>query len=112
MNIRSFLAKFEGHPNKKSYKFKLIKIQFSRLVLSTILRKTGVLKCEYCPNTNLRIQWDNKQIASNKKATLDHVVPVSKGGKHFDLDNIKVCCESCNSKKSNKDLDAFLSLKK
>lgn len=110
MNIEDF-QQYENHPKKKTYKFKLIKIRFSRFVLSMILREKGVLKCEYCPNTRLRIQWTDNPIKPNQKATIDHVVPVSKGGKHFDLKNLVVCCDSCNSRKSNKSLEEFLSLK-
>jgi len=35
--------------------------------------------------------------------TLDHVVPLSKGGSHS-LDNIVFCCLSCNSSKNSSDL--------
>lgn len=37
------------------------------------------------------------------RATLDHVIPLVKGGSHT-YDNIKTCCNSCNSKKSGNDL--------
>lgn len=38
---------------------------------------------------------------------IDHVVPISKGGTHT-LDNVVSACRSCNAKKSNKSLLAFL----
>lgn len=111
MNIEDF-QEYENHPKKKSYKFKLIKIRFSRLVLSKVLKEKGVLKCAYCPNTRLRIQWNDNYIRPSEKATIDHVEPVSKGGKHFDLRNLVVSCDACNSRKSDKSLNEFLSCKK
>ncbi|MDY6785278.1 MAG: HNH endonuclease [Cyanobacteriota bacterium] len=44
-------------------------------------------RCQYC--------------GSQKKLTLDHVIPRSKGGKHR-WDNIATACESCNSKKGDR----------
>ena len=35
-------------------------------------------------------------------ATIDHVVPMSKGGDHT-YDNVRTMCVLCNSRKSNKD---------
>lgn len=39
--------------------------------------------------------------------TIDHIVPLSKGGKH-EITNITGACKSCNSAKHNKDLFIFL----
>lgn len=39
--------------------------------------------------------------------TVDHIVPVSKGGTNAES-NLNTCCFSCNSSKKNKDLDAWL----
>ncbi len=43
--------------------------------------------CQYC--------------GSRKKLTIDHVIPVSKGGKNT-WDNLVIACESCNQKKANR----------
>ena len=37
-------------------------------------------------------------------ATIDHVVPLVKGGSHT-YGNVKTCCHSCNSKKKDKIYD-------
>jgi 5-methylcytosine-specific restriction endonuclease McrA len=41
------------------------------------------------------------------KLTLDHIVPVSKGGRH-EIDNAVPACASCNSSKGNKSLLLFM----
>lgn len=33
---------------------------------------------------------------------VDHIVPLSKGGEHYSLDNLQLLCPNCNLKKSNK----------
>ncbi len=35
-----------------------------------------------------------------REATLDHVIPLSKGGSHT-YKNLKTCCRKCNSDKGN-----------
>ena len=34
-------------------------------------------------------------------ATIDHIIPLTKGGGHL-YSNVKTCCHSCNSKKKDK----------
>jgi len=46
--------------------------------------------CVYC---NCELQWES--------STVDHVVPLSKGGTH-DLENLVLACELCNSRKGSK----------
>lgn len=40
------------------------------------------------------------KIYREDQATIDHVIPMSKGGSHT-YDNVKACCNKCNSKKGN-----------
>jgi 5-methylcytosine-specific restriction endonuclease McrA len=44
-------------------------------------------KCYYCSNS-----------LALKEATMDHIVPISRGGK-TSKGNLAVCCKDCNSKK-------------
>jgi len=51
----------------------------------------GQCACAYCG------RWD-------EKLTIDHIVPKSKGGPHFERANLAPSCFACNSSKSNFDL--------
>lgn len=42
-----------------------------------------------------------KHIPRQDIATIDHVIPLSKGGERFDPNNLVVACHSCNSKKGD-----------
>ena len=58
----------------------------------------GFLECEYCGLKPLIIDADNKH---PMVATLDHVIPRSKGGAEMDLSNLVVACRPCNAKKKD-----------
>jgi hypothetical protein len=57
----------------------------------------------------LKTDQDNKCVycSQNKKLTIDHIIPVCRGGKH-NMDNIVLCCETCNFSKSTKTLPEWL----
>ena len=48
-------------------------------------------KCCYC----------HKPFNSKRKKTVDHVIPISKGGLHM-MSNLAIACLSCNSSKNNR----------
>lgn len=48
-------------------------------------------KCFYC----------KKPFNSNRKKTVDHVIPLDKGGEHI-MTNLVIACQSCNSSKGNR----------
>lgn len=68
-----------------------------------LFRNTGLARCTR-KNILLRdkneCQYCGKHI-SGKDATLDHIVPKSKGGP-TDFLNLVACCQKCNNKKANK----------
>lgn len=46
------------------------------------------------------------KMLTDRQATLDHVMPLIRGGSHT-ADNLRVCCKSCNSRKADRLLDEF-----
>lgn len=84
------------------------RIEFSRIYLRERKEKEGNLTCKYCSRTDLIIEEEGMLVPNRKKATIDHVVPISKGGPIYDFKNIVVACGRCNGKKGNKDLEVFL----
>ena len=77
-------------------------INFSRSYLTRLLEKKGYIKCHYCPKDNLVIEYEGMKVPLDKLATIDHVVPMSRGGAAFDEKNVVPCCNKCNQKKGNK----------
>ena len=60
-------------------------------VRASVLSRDGYT-CAYC--------------GSVEANTVDHVVPLSKGGEPYDMENLVACCSRCNSMKRDKS-DAF-----
>ena len=83
------------------------RIEFSRNYLTNVLQREGSLKCSYCHKDNLTIELEGMKVPRHKIATIDHVVPISKGGAIYDVDNIVVACGVCNGRKSNMSVEQF-----
>ena len=60
------------------------------------LRRKSKGYCSYCSRK-----------VGRDKLTIDHYVPVSKGGTN-DNNNLVLCCQQCNSSKGNKDATSWL----
>ena len=84
------------------------RILFSRTFLHKILDKEKDLVCTYCGKRHLVIEEENMFVKNHLKATIDHVLPISKGGSVYDTDNVVVACGTCNSRKDNMTLGKFL----
>lgn len=73
-------------------------------ILSKMLRETEC--CQYC---GVKMTQDYPVTPYNK--TIDHNVPLSRGGKHT-LSNISIMCFGCNSAKGQRTLGEFARVKK
>jgi 5-methylcytosine-specific restriction endonuclease McrA len=50
-----------------------------------------------CPSCNVKLWY--------REMSVDHIVPITKGGLEFDRENLRWMCLTCNIKKSNKTHD-------
>lgn len=96
----------------KSFAGRMEMINFSRTYLTHVKQATGELCCAYCNKPNLIIELDGMKVPNNIKATIDHIVPKSKGGPLFDYANLCVACGKCNSKKGSMSVEAFKASRK
>ena len=72
--------------------------------LNRKLRKVGKIALEEW--TALCEKFNHQCVSCGKKSklTMDHIVPLSKGGRH-EIKNIQPLCKSCNSVKGTKTID-------
>lgn len=84
------------------------RVLFSRNFLHDVLKKEHDLVCTYCGKKNLIIEEDGQYVKQHHKATIDHVLPISKGGGVYNIKNLVVACGTCNTKKDNMTLMEFL----
>ena len=105
-----YLDQDETNPN--SIACRMRKIGFSRNYLSEIQRREGSLTCTYCNKPNLKIELEGMKVRNFIMATIDHIIPLSKGGLYFDYNNINVCCGQCNNKKGSMDVEDFMKIVK
>jgi 5-methylcytosine-specific restriction endonuclease McrA len=60
------------------------------------------LKCFYCGKTNLMRELPEGEVKQpHNLATVDHVIPISKGGQKYDHNNCVVACYRCNQRKKD-----------
>ena len=71
--------------NRAKERLRMYANLFTRDIRKQILKKDSI--CALC--------------GSNEKLTIDHIKPISKGGKN-EIDNIQILCFKCNRNKSDK----------
>jgi 5-methylcytosine-specific restriction endonuclease McrA len=83
--------------------------RLSHLMERIIERDGGNWECHYCgcPVTGALILDYDGGISTPRKANVDHVHPLSKGGSN-DISNLVVACDNCNYIKSDMSLEDFL----
>jgi 5-methylcytosine-specific restriction endonuclease McrA len=85
-------------------------IRLKRWFLKRASERDGCLKCHYCGKTGLVAESDPSGKGLGSLATIDHVLPVSKGGSKTDESNLVVACWGCNHMKGD-NLDFFKKLR-
>ncbi len=85
---------------------------FNTKFLQDTLSQEGELHCEYCGKTNLKIYAWYQRPNRDIMATADHFFPKSadKENLSYEIDNMVVCCDLCNTTKADK-IWEFSSLK-
>ena len=78
-------------------------LNFRIAFLNSIISIRGDLVCAHCQAKGLLIETDD----TDKLATVDHVVPLSKGGEQFDRTNCIVACYPCNNNRKNRSIEEF-----
>jgi len=73
--------------------------------IDRLLNEQG-FKCFYCQRPIARPRVANKR-SGVRKATVDHVIPASKGGANK-MENYVAACASCNVAKDTKSIEEFL----
>lgn len=72
------------------------------------LSKFDVLTCFWCGKTGLLPETETL----SQLATIDHIIPVSRGGEKMNEKNCIVSCHKCNVKRGNQDFIEYLNKKK
>ena len=81
-------------------------VEFRAAYLEKVLAVHGQLQCHYCGQGGLVAELPDDATKSDLRrlATLDHVVPRSKGGAEFDEANVVIACHPCNQKKADNEM--------
>lgn len=100
LNPRSTKTKPHRRPKtnlSRSYSQRLEWLAFRTVFLDKVTQQYGELFCEFCGQRHLDAETTDK----DRLATIDHILPLSKGGDRYDEANLAVACYRCNMKKGN-----------
>lgn len=87
-------AKFGKTWGKKAERYG---VPYERIALSVVFERDG-WQCKRCGIATPR---NKKGTQCNEAPTLDHIVPISKGGPHL-YSNVQCLCRACNTRKGTK----------
>lgn len=94
-NVEAYMAASAVHLSGYLFRIERRQDEKFRKDFLCIMKESngGHLECAFCGHRGLSMQ----------RATIDHFIPVSKGGKRRDMTNLVVACEECNKHKGNLD---------
>ena len=105
---RQYVSMQPSYDGKLPYKVR-IWLTFRNKILRKMKKEKGSLSCFFCGKENLTANFNNpKANLYGGKATLDHYVPKSKGGKEFSESNLVCSCNKCNQAKKDLSAEEFL----
>ena len=93
---RVLYARHKGHKRRVKIRFSVIDSK----PMNNWITELSLKKKHNC-------YWCGKSVTS-KNMQIDHINPVSKGGRH-NISNVCISCRKCNINKSNKDLNTWTS---
>ncbi len=76
--------------------------EFRDEILDEAEARDGKLVCSYCKRDDLVRKLPDYVKKAANLATIDHMVPVSKGGEKYDKKNCAIACYGCNQRKADK----------
>lgn len=78
-------------------------LTFRAAFLKAVKEVQGGLRCHYCGQDGLleKVGEHSTKAELRRMATVDHVVPRSRGGSERDPENLVVACWSCNQRKAD-----------
>lgn len=77
-----------------------------------LAKRDGGFKCHYCGIALIRCRADQVPLIRSRgfgRATVDHKVPLSKGG-GYEVANMLLACEDCNKRKGDCDYNLFVKM--
>ena len=85
---------------------RMLQVAFRSCFLEKEQSRIGTLRCHYCGREDLvsDVPMNASKAEMRNLATIDHVVPISKGGPERDEGNVVVACYPCNQRKGDSDL--------
>lgn len=84
---------------------RLAELEYEKGITVTALRKRHGDNCQYC-NAALDFKAGKRGAINPRRASIEHVRPISKGGTHT-WDNVTLICHQCNTSKNAKTLDEW-----
>ena len=82
-------------------------VEFERGLTVSVLRETFGDRCCYCL-AEMDFATSRRGVAiAARKATVEHVLPLSRGGGHV-KSNTRLCCAACNSDKRSRTVEEWI----